>query len=425
MKNQQNTERNRPPSQADHAHHASGLSTVRRWLIILSALAVVPWAVVGAIYYRSSPPATAPDVTPDRTVLTLKDGPWGRLTAVPIVVSPPLEYVSTSETDAKWYLPGLNPDDAVAFLAAQGLTPGQVSELRPAIRLHPETKGVVITPTLSVVRSLSPEVRARLYRQLSKVRLNRAQFDPFRYRANSPDDWLWGTMIAPATRAVVEPLLYREGESMFFSDLELLRSELDPSEFLRLSKVLNRRPTYLLRLEVRPDEVESVANYWGIGGRRTDIRAVLESMSTLEPQPRLDAVHLLPSLARDRMYRFTRLTGADYARPVIANCLWTALNFFNQVPDDKFLDVNLALDTLKRDYYVVQNHYQLGDVVAFIDEKETLFHAAVYLADDFVFTKNGTTPMAPWAIMRLDEVREVYRTRSEKPELIFHRYSGY
>jgi hypothetical protein len=210
-----------------------------------------------------------------------------------------------------------------------------------------------------------------------------------------------------------------------FSDLELLRSELDSEELLRLAKVLNRRSTYLLRLSVGPDDIESLADYWGVGGRRTDLRAVLESMSTLQPEQRLDIVHLLPTLARERMFRFARVTAADYERPVIANCLWTALNFFNQIPDNRFLDVKYALDTLKRDYYIVQNNFRLGDIVAFVSENETLFHAAVYLADDYVFTKNGATPMAPWAIMRLDEVREAYRIRWEKPNLIFHRYQGF
>jgi hypothetical protein len=426
MQPPQNAERHPTSNSRDPVDSGrADAGALRRWLIVLSVLAVVPWLVTGIIYYRTIEPPAQPHIPPDGTVLTLKDGPWGRLTAIPVVVSPPIEYVSTSASDVDWYLPGLTPDQAVSFLAAQGLTPVQISELRSRIRVQPEIKGVAIAPTPSIVRSLTPDVRARLYQQLAKVRMNRAQFDPFRYQTASPDGWLWGQTIAPATRARVEPLLYRNGESLFFADLELLRGELDDAELLRLAKVLNRRPTYILRLMVGPRDVEPLADYWGIGGRRTDMRALLESMSTLRPEQRLDIIHLLPSLARDRMYRFARVTGADYERPVIANCLWTALNFFNQVPDDKFLDVNYALETLKRDYYIVQNNFRLGDIVGFVAENDSLFHAAVYLADDFVFTKNGTNPMAPWAIMRLDEVREVYRGRSDKATLIFHRYQGF
>ena len=426
MQPPQNAERNPTSNRRDPVDSGrADAAALRRWLIVLSVLAVVPWLVTSIIYYRSIEPPTQPDIPPDGTVLTLKDGPWGRLTAIPVVVSPPIEYVSTSASDADWYLPGLTPDQAVSFLAAQGLTPVQISELRSRIRVQPEIKGVAIAPTPSIVRSLTPDVRARLYQQLAKVRMNRAQFDPFQYQTASPDGWFWGHTITPATRARVEPLLYRHGESLFFADLELLRGELDDAELLRLAKVLNRRPTYILRLMVGPDDVEPLADYWGVGGRRTDMRALLESMSTLRPEQRLDIIHLLPSLARDRLYRFARVTGADYERPVIANCLWTALNFFNQVPDDKFLDVNYALETLKRDYYIVQNNFRLGDIVGFVAENDSLFHAAVYLADDFVFTKNGTNPMSPWAIMRLDEVREVYRGRSEKATLIFHRHQGF
>ena len=48
-------------------------------------------------------------------------------------------------------------------------------------------------------------------------------------------------------------------------------------------------------------------------------------------------------------------------------------------------------------------------------------HVAVYVADDLVFTKNGTSPVAPWTIMPLDRVKDYYRNQSENPRLIYHR----
>jgi len=87
--------------------------------------------------------------------------------------------------------------------------------------------------------------------------------------------------------------------------------------------------------------------------------------------------------------------------------------------------VNTALSTLKEDYYVVETGFELGDVVAFLDSNGNVFHAAVYLADDLVFSKNGTSPMAPWTIMSIEDVKGYYRTHSEAPRLIVHRRNGF
>jgi hypothetical protein len=56
-----------------------------------------------------------------------------------------------------------------------------------------------------------------------------------------------------------------------------------------------------------------------------------------------------------------------------------------------------------------------------VDERGNIFHAVNYLADDLVFTKNGVSPLAPWVILPLDTVIDYYRTRSEKPKLLYHR----
>ena len=160
---------------------------------------------------------------------------------------------------------------------------------------------------------------------------------------------------------------------------------------------------------------------WGRGGRRTDIRPLLESIAAAESDGSIDIVHLLPAFARERLYRYPLLTALDLNRPALANCLWTALNFFNLVPDDRYLDVQAAIDRLQRDYYLVENGLELGDVTVLLDERGVIYHAVVHLADNLVFTKNGTSPMAPWVILPLDTVVDYYRLRSETPRLLHHR----
>jgi hypothetical protein len=45
----------------------------------------------------------------------------------------------------------------------------------------------------------------------------------------------------------------------------------------------------------------------------------------------------------------------------------------------------------------------------------------VYLADTLVFSKNGTSPVAPWAIQTVQQITSYYGVRSAAPRLIYHR----
>ena len=232
---------------------------------------------------------------------------------------------------------------------------------------------------------------------------------------------------SPEARRIVEPLIYRDGAFLHFADIELVRSQIkDPDQLRRVAKTLLRQATVLVRLSVRdPSEVPGLAEYWGRGGRRTDLRPLLESVAGAGPDHSIDIVHLLPAFARNHLYRYPQLTAADLNQSLLANCLWTALNFFTVVPENRFLELPVALETLKRDYFIVQSGFQLGDVIAFLDEEGDLFHVAVYLADDLVFSKNGTSPVSPWIIMPLDRVKGYYRLRSSNPRLIYHRHARF
>lgn len=405
----------------------------RAWLIAFTALLVVPWLIAGALYIRRAEPALAGPVSavPPGPSELASPGPWGKLTVTPVVVSPPLEYVAadwgrTSEPDA-WYFPGTSAELLEAFLTSTGLSSEQVARVRSSIRSQPNIRGVVVTPDPELVRSLNPEVRSRLYVQLAKSALNFDQANSFRFLGASSEAWLGGTLISPQTRRRVEPLIYRDGEFLNFADPEAIRSAVsDTEELRRLAKALLRQATVLVRLSIdKSSEVDALADYWGRGGRRIDLRPLLESAVGSGHDRSIDIVHLLPTFARQHLYRYPKVSTADYAKPLLANCLWTALNFFRAEPDDRFLDVNVALETLRRDYYVVEHGFQLGDIIGFVDAEGDLFHVAVYLAGDLVYTKNGTSPMAPWTIVSTDYLKGYYKRHADDMRLIYHRRNDF
>lgn len=405
------------------------VGVARKWLILLAVLLVAPWLVIGGIYVRGDSPPAEPEGQPAGLSHRPQMGPWGQLTLTPIVISPPLEYVPAEwgrNEPARWAFPGVSPEEVRAFLSGTGAAPDQVAQLQQAVRSDPAIKGAVVIPPPAVVLALSPEVRATIYTMLARSALNFDQAQSFRFPGTTPDDWFRGSLMSPKTRALISPLAYRDGPFLHFADIESIRHEVgSPEELQRLAKTLLRNATVLVELSVtQASEVSDLANYWGIGGRRTDIRPLLESLAAHKTRS-IDIVHLLPAFARDHLYRYPKITTEDLNRPLLANCLWSSLNFFRGTPDDRFLDVDIALATLRKDYYVVEHGYQLGDLVALVDQEGNLFHVAVYLAADLVFTKNGTSPVSPWTIMPLPELVAYYKGRAETPRLIYHRQNIY
>lgn len=395
----------------------------RPWLIALVGLLIVLWLGLVAIWLW---PLRRSDPREDPPVRNTHVGKWGELTLIPIVISPPRELVFTDWGFMRrptWFFPGADAEMAARLLQSAGVSADDAARICSEARSEPRIQGVVLSPDPSWVRALVPETRARLYRMLAKSELNMDQNQAFRYPGASVEEWLGSSPISSRTRQLVEPFIYRDGGYMLFSDIELLRSEIESEDELRrLSRALFRQPTVIARLSVdRETNLDALVEYWGRGGRRSEIRPLIESVAGRGSERYIDVIHLLPPFARNRLYCYPELSVADLNKPTVANCLWTSLNFFLSHPDDRFIDGAFAQKTLREDYVVIEADYELGDIVAFLDEKGDIFHAAVHIADDLVFSKNGISAMAPWTLISIDDVKSYYRWRSENPRLIFHR----
>ena len=325
-------------------------------------------------------------------------------------------------------------DELEGLLTSFGLGRDDAARLRSSARSAAPVPGLFVVPDAELVGRLAPDIRARLYLWLGRSALsgytdapiNFDQVSSYRFYGDSPDDWFSG--LAPDTRRLVDPYVYRHDGFMYFADIEQVRSRIDdPDELQRLAKRLLRHATLLVHVKVpSPAAVETMAEYWGRGGRRTDLRPLLESLARgagTDPGPQglIDVSHLLPPLARQHLYRYPRPTVEDLERPLLANCLWTALNFFNAEPDDRYLDPEVAMAALKRDYYLVQDNFQLGDVVVFSDARGNLVHVAVYLAADLLFSKNGTSALSPWSILPIDRLAGHYVEYADDWKITYHR----
>jgi hypothetical protein len=358
------------------------------------------------------------------SVAAAEPGPWGDLTITPIIISPPSEYIPTDAgpiAPTVWAFPRVTLDELPEVLAGVGFSTGDIARLRTVAKPEVKVDGVIVAPDPEFVRSMSPAVRARLYGLLVRSSSNYSQQAAYRFHGTL-DDWL-GSGLSAETRAMVDPLIYQDGDFLVFADLELVRGKLGKGpELQRLLKRLLRHSTMLVTLRVHDEsQVDRLVEYWGRGGRKTDIRPLLESAAGAGSTYAIDIIHLLPEMARRLLYRYPKMTQGDLQQGRFANCYWTALNFFSDQPDDALMDERVALQRLSNDYFLVQDGLQLGDIVAFSNSKREIFHMATYIADDLVFTKNGYSSRVAWSILPIDRIRGHFPAYADDWHVTYYR----
>ena len=62
-----------------------------------------------------------------------------------------------------------------------------------------------------------------------------------------------------------------------------------------------------------------------------------------------------------------------------------------------------------------------GDVIFLQNESGALVHSAVYIADDIVFTKNGSGLNQPWIYMKMEDMLPFYRAPNEQIRFLIYR----
>lgn len=390
---------------------------------------LLPWIFVAVTLMH---PALRPQVTTDAAggagavyddyVHRSRPGPWGELQYSRIVVEPPDEFAAADYSTAaplRWAFVGYSRQDLTALWRAAELTEAQVRVLEDPATLEIGPAAIVVHPPAQLVLELGNPARTRIYSALSAFPENPDQAEPFRFRADTAEEWFDNSGLAPETLELVGRLLYRRGTSLLFSDHNVVLPWLSSNaERVKLVKTLARKSTLLVKLRVRPDsDLDTLADYWGRGPRRKGMRALLESMAQRKQGISIDIAHLLPRFPRAHLFTYPQLPeeGAGH------DCHWTSLNFFNDPPDPRFTDTTVVKQVLERDYAPVAGRPLLGDIFVFIRDDGTVIHSCVYVADDIVFTKNGAAEVMPWILMNLSDVTAFYPSETEFKIRAFRR----
>lgn len=343
----------------------------------------------------------------------LPEGPWGRFSYYYFYLEAPahlIEVFPLRNPRTRWAVPSDREAEFRQVLEGAALTPSERSSLGNQANTGLADGLFALFPTPEVLLSISPEARATIYQYLGRFEINPEIKDPVRIRSGSVDEWAKGTAIRPELVEQMKRMTYMRDGLMLFADFAHLISQAgSESEIRVLQRHSSRVRSMMLRIDLNAvDSIDEILAYWttGLGLRRKEIEPVIRAAIETPGVTELDAVHLLPPLARKLLYTYPDMSMAIEGQ--LPDCHWTALNFFNYNPETIYLNEFFAASGLLSGFEQIEGPYRFGDVLVFVTPQMNAHHSCVYLAGDVVYTKNGRSLYAPWTVSHLSDVKALY-----------------
>lgn len=328
---------------------------------------------------------------------------------------PPMEI---KPMDILWLFPNKTENDVEQLFKSCNLDPVLEKSLLDKSRWKNEPAGIVVSPTAESVKDLPLEARRKIYSILRKDQSNFFHFNPFRILPGELDEWLANSGLSPENQELFRKVCWREGEYILFFDYQLLEHIItNPAEKRRVARALSQIPALMMNLKVTPQtDVDAVVKYFE-KGRGRDMKSFLESLKRLPEGRSVNVAFFLPPFARLRLYTYPMLTPGQ--KPY--DCFYSGMNFFNETPDDRFLNSDYIQQVLHKQYYNVGTNYTFGDLLLLLEDGNKAIHMCVYIADNVVFTKNGAQDLQPWILMKIPDMLKIYQTDKPLQILAYRR----
>jgi len=340
-----------------------------------------------------------------------KPGPWGDLQVRTVYLEPPeniLAVVAKPSSVPRWTFEQTTEKGVRLTMEKAGLPSGLIDRLMGPTQVIASGNNVIVLPKVADLAEISQAARSALYLELAKSEANEYQRDPVFIHGGDIDDWMADVEISKPQQELLRKLLWRRGAALVFSDIQAVLSLAKNSEEVAaVFRAITRVRSLLVELKLPLKEGRATfIDYWSAGTLNTDRTPFLVAITRRRAPQLIDITQFLPTLARRRVYTFP--TAAMALKGRLPDCHWTSLNFFEEEPKDLYLDSAKASEHLLADYVAIDPPFKFGDVLCFLDKGEGL-HTCVQVADDIVLSKNGESILAPWTLMPMKDVDDVYR----------------
>lgn len=350
------------------------------------------------------------DSQPAAITKLAKAEPWGRIEAFVLpFANPGGVYVDSAPRlqPTTWLFENATESSVVRFLESCDLPRLHKRVLLDKKYWTVSSNGCTISPPNQLLWFLAPHSREQLYTVLGKWAANYPQAFPFRFSDQRFEVRFQHSGLLPGKINLIKGLTYRKRGELCFSDLKAAEDLLEPAEFQSLLEALYAIPAYALRLHVEPDsDVAGLAKYWGKGGREKRIAPLLQALAKVPGGESINVTSLLPLFARLRLYTYPDAWKDETVRN--QDCFFSALNFFNETEDTNFLNPTYIQEVLDSEYASISDNPSFGDLMVLMNSDAQPIHVCVFIAEDFVFTKNGVNPGQPWVLMKLPDILATY-----------------
>lgn len=338
-------------------------------------------------------------------------GPWGALSYTPISIAAPDELLPIRTIEKRplhWFFGGYALTDFIKLCEELGLPDLQRKQLLQPDCANVLPTGLILQPSRETVYALNPALRREIFRRLVRFPENR---DDYTYIPTVEVEGLWRQYnLSTTTVALLKDWSCNYGRYTVIYGasciLPLISAE---EEKVRFMKALSWQQTYLLRVHITPDtDIHSLTKYWGRACWSTDVEAFLHSLATVREGSWLDVIELLPPFPTSLLYTYPVPQNPLKGPVVRRDCHWTAMNFFRDPSDDRYADAKFVRQHIMNDYFPVATDPRYGDLVLFMTPTGEAIHSSIFLADDFVYSKNGDSPLHPWLISTVSNLLEHY-----------------
>jgi hypothetical protein len=402
-------ERNRPARPAEQGQGPRKRLTLWHGLFFVLGAATMGLAGLGLgqKWPGSRPSALVSSLSP-----ATPTAPWGQLEYTEIELERPDESLVTDGSPVppiQWIFKDCTETELRRLLSAGDVTPEQCRQLTNAANWKRMDNGWEVLPPYEIVQSLSPAARQRIYSVLRQNPKNQLQSRPFHIAADKFENWVETSGLPEEKRTLLRKVAYPDGDQVCIADFELIESQCSLGERKCFAKNVSRNSALLMKLRVTPEsDIEALIRYWGRGGRMKAMKPFLESLHHVPEGAVVSVSYFFPEFARMRLYTYPDPQADPTA--LRQDCFWTAMNFLNEEPDNRFLKADVIRKVLQTEYVQINTNWAFGDVIVLLEAGQDATHMCVYIADNVVFTKNGVDPLEPWLMMKIPDMLTRYET---------------
>ena len=342
------------------------------------------------------------------------EGPWGEVEYRWISLDLPeseiqrMDAALSQPAENTWYFTSFTTGQLRELFQGLTLTVSQRAALLDQAGWEISGGTIAVHPPPQTVIALSATDRKRIYEFLAQSEKNPAHFTPFLAARRRLDSWIDSGGLSTKTRDLIKQLTYDRDDIALFSDSNIVLGTIgDAEERVRFIRVMSSNPAVSARLRLRPDmDLRKLASYWSRVGAREDIQPILRSLLRGRDETTVDLVHLLPSFPRQRIYRYPTGALANSAG-MPPDCFWSAANFFHDPPMVNPFKEGFTKH-FRQYFRRVRSSPTYGDIAVWVTSDGYVNHAATYIADEIVFTKDGKDRRRPWLLSTIEDVSARY-----------------